>query len=192
MPGAACLQSGCFHAEVAVHSSGRRRWHWPTVRCSFCLEESRKWADENVSEEDFNASVVRRWIDRGSHGVHFVAVALSVYDNIACHLPSDSDYEQLRRAAILVYQHNGCLYGGQCHPCHRAHQLVCRSGTRGERAGYTTLRTSRNELMQRDPYMGRVIRLAGATPLERHHFLQIVAATKVQVTAEATSRKAVS
>ncbi|WP_419200174.1 hypothetical protein [Paenarthrobacter nitroguajacolicus] len=61
-----------------------------------------------------------------------------------------------------------------------------------KRAGYTTLRTSRNELMQRDPYLGRVIRLAGATPLERQRFLQIIADTKAQVTAEATTRKPVS
>ncbi len=55
----------------------------------------------------------------------------------------------------------------------------CAQQERAEmRAGYTTLRTRRNELMQRDPYLGKVIRLARETPLERQDFLGIVAEAK--------------
>lgn len=55
----------------------------------------------------------------------------------------------------------------------------CAQRERAEmRAGYTTLRTRRNELTQRDPYLGKVIRPARATPLDRQHFLKIVAEAK--------------
>lgn|GEM_PF-3411179 len=54
-----------------------------------------------------------------------------------------------------------------------------------KRAGYTTTRTRRNEVMQRDPYLGKVIRSAGAPQLERRQFLEIIEAAK-----EAASRPA--
>ncbi|WP_223944774.1 hypothetical protein [Arthrobacter sp. StoSoilB20] len=46
-------------------------------------------------------------------------------------------------------------------------------------SGYTTLRTRRNELNQRDPYLGQVIRPAGAPSLTRQQFLKIIETAKV-------------
>ncbi|MEV4953221.1 hypothetical protein [Paenarthrobacter nitroguajacolicus] len=55
---------------------------------------------------------------------------------------------------------------------------------RAERkAGYTTLRFGDKKLMQRDPYMGRIIRLAGAGFLDRQHFAEILEKTKPKRTA---------
>ena len=41
-----------------------------------------------------------------------------------------------------------------------------------KKAGYTTIRLGNRKLMQRDPYMGRMIRLAGADYLDRQHFAE--------------------
>lgn len=48
------------------------------------------------------------------------------------------------------------------------------------KAGYTTIRLGNRKLMQRDPYMGRIIRLAGADYLDRQHFAEILERTKVE------------
>lgn len=55
-----------------------------------------------------------------------------------------------------------------------------------KKAGYTTIRLGNKKLMQRDPYMGRIIRLAGADFLDRQHFTEILERTK----AEAEKRQA--
>ncbi|MFI2565402.1 hypothetical protein [Paenarthrobacter sp. NPDC018779] len=47
-----------------------------------------------------------------------------------------------------------------------------------KKASYTTLRLGDKQLMQRDPYMGRVIRLAGGEYVDRRRFAEILAATK--------------
>ncbi|MFJ4285447.1 hypothetical protein ACIPY0_07350 [Paenarthrobacter nicotinovorans] len=49
-----------------------------------------------------------------------------------------------------------------------------------KKAGYTTTRLGNRKLMQRDPYMGRVIRLAGADYLDRQHFAEILERTKAE------------
>ncbi|MBT1004022.1 hypothetical protein KIH31_15655 [Paenarthrobacter sp. DKR-5] len=49
-----------------------------------------------------------------------------------------------------------------------------------QKAGYTTMQNWRKDLEQRDPYMGRVIRKAGAEYLERSEFLAIVQAAKLE------------
>jgi hypothetical protein len=46
------------------------------------------------------------------------------------------------------------------------------------KAGYTTIRLGNRKLMQRDPYMGRIIRLAGADYLDRQHFAEILERTQ--------------
>jgi hypothetical protein len=52
---------------------------------------------------------------------------------------------------------------------------------RAERkAGYTTLRLGDKQLMQRDPYMGRIIRLAGADYLGRQDFAEILERTRAE------------
>ncbi|MFK0042239.1 hypothetical protein ACIQTW_20585 [Paenarthrobacter sp. NPDC090517] len=48
------------------------------------------------------------------------------------------------------------------------------------KAGYTTLRFGDKKLMQRDPHMGRIIRLAGADFLDRQHFAEILEKTKTE------------
>lgn len=60
-----------------------------------------------------------------------------------------------------------------------------RSGAE-KRAGYTTIRLGDKQLLQRDPYMGRTIRLAGAEFLSRKEFGIILAATNAEA-----SRKSV-
>ncbi|MCT9868996.1 hypothetical protein [Paenarthrobacter aurescens] len=49
-----------------------------------------------------------------------------------------------------------------------------------KKAGYTTIRLGNRKLMQRDPYMGRMIRLAGADYLDRQHFAEILERTKAE------------
>lgn len=49
-----------------------------------------------------------------------------------------------------------------------------------KKAGYTTIRLGDRKLMQRDPYMGRMIRLAGADYLDRQHFAEILERTKAE------------
>lgn len=49
-----------------------------------------------------------------------------------------------------------------------------------KRAGYTTIRLGNKKIMQRDPYMGRIIRLAHADYLERRHFAEILERTKAE------------
>ena len=49
-----------------------------------------------------------------------------------------------------------------------------------KKAGYTTVRLGDRKLMQRDPYMGRIIRLAGADYLDRQHFAEILDKTKAE------------
>lgn len=49
-----------------------------------------------------------------------------------------------------------------------------------KKAGYTTVRLGNRKLMQRDPYMGRIIRLAGADYLDRQHFAEILEKTKAE------------
>lgn len=49
-----------------------------------------------------------------------------------------------------------------------------------KKAGYTTVRLGNRNLMQRDPYMGRIIRLAGADYLDRQHFAEILEKTKAE------------
>ena len=51
----------------------------------------------------------------------------------------------------------------------------CASKERAERrAGYTTLRRGDKMLFQKDPYMGRIIRLAGADLIDRQRFSEIL------------------
>lgn len=49
-----------------------------------------------------------------------------------------------------------------------------------KKAGYTTIRLGNKNLMQRDPYMGRIIRLAGADYLHRQQFAEILEKTKAE------------
>ncbi|MEI2277449.1 hypothetical protein OHC50_08240 [Paenarthrobacter ilicis] len=49
-----------------------------------------------------------------------------------------------------------------------------------KKAGYTTIRLGNGKLMQRDPYMGHIIRLAGADYLDRQHFAAILEQTKAE------------
>ena len=49
-----------------------------------------------------------------------------------------------------------------------------------KKAGYTTIRLGDRKLMQRDPYMGRLIRLPGADYLDRQHFAEILERTKAE------------
>ncbi|WP_284987669.1 hypothetical protein [Arthrobacter sp. fls2-241-R2A-172] len=53
-----------------------------------------------------------------------------------------------------------------------------------KKAGYTTLRFGNRQLMQRDPYMGRIIRLAGADYLDRQYFNEILDKTKAESEAD--------
>lgn len=50
-----------------------------------------------------------------------------------------------------------------------------------KKAGYTTIRLGNKKLMQRDPYMGRIIRLAGADYLDRQDFAEILERTKAEL-----------
>ncbi|WP_426004550.1 hypothetical protein ACPFL9_19090 [Paenarthrobacter sp. NyZ202] len=64
----------------------------------------------------------------------------------------------------------------------------CASRERAERrAGYTTLRLGDRKLAQREPYMGRIIRLAGTDYLDRRHFAEILDATRAQAGKQKTS-----
>ncbi len=57
----------------------------------------------------------------------------------------------------------------------------CASRDRAERrAGCTTLSLGDRKMAQRDPYMGRIIRLAGADYLDRRHFAEILVKTRVE------------
>ena len=49
-----------------------------------------------------------------------------------------------------------------------------------KKAGYTTIRLGNRKLLQRDPYMGRMIRLAGADYLDRQHFTEILERTRAE------------
>ncbi|MEI2276854.1 hypothetical protein OHC50_05150 [Paenarthrobacter ilicis] len=49
-----------------------------------------------------------------------------------------------------------------------------------KKAGYTTTRLGNRKLMQRDPYMGHIIRLAGADYLDRQQFAEILEKTKAE------------
>ncbi|GAA2872926.1 hypothetical protein [Paenarthrobacter ilicis] len=49
-----------------------------------------------------------------------------------------------------------------------------------KRAGYTTLPDGYKRLLQRDPYMGHVIRLPGADYLSSKRFREIIEKTKVE------------
>lgn len=49
-----------------------------------------------------------------------------------------------------------------------------------KKAGYTTIRLGNRKLMQRDPCMGRIIRLADADYLDRRHFAEILERTKAE------------
>jgi hypothetical protein len=50
----------------------------------------------------------------------------------------------------------------------------------GKRARYTTIRLGDKHLLQRDPYMGRIIRLPGGKYLNRKEFSVILKATKAE------------
>ncbi len=47
-------------------------------------------------------------------------------------------------------------------------------------AGYTTLRLGDKDLLQRDPYMGHIIRLAGSPYIDPQRFAEILKATKAK------------
>lgn len=58
-----------------------------------------------------------------------------------------------------------------------------------KKAGYTTVRLGNRKLMQRDPYMGHIIRLADANYLDRQHFSGILERTKAEAKRSSPSRQ---